>query len=158
MSQICGWKARRPWSPEAGSGIGRATALLFAREGARVVVSDLREADALETADAVRSAGGQAATAAGDVSRSADAAGMVRTAVQSFGRLDVLVNSAGISSRNALAEGADPEEVWGPGVGRQPEGELPGVLVRGPGDGALGRGIHYQPGFDHRAWWATRLE
>ena len=95
-----------------GSGIGRATALLFAREGARVVVSDLREADALETADAVRAAGGQAATAAGDVSRSADAAGMVRTAVQSFGRLDVLVNSAGISSRNALGEGADPEEVW----------------------------------------------
>ena len=95
-----------------GSGIGRATALLFAREGARVVVSDLREADALETADAVRAAGGQAATAAGDVSRSADAAGMVRTAVQSYGRLDVLVNSAGISSRNALAEGADPEEVW----------------------------------------------
>ena len=95
-----------------GSGIGRATALLFAREGARVVVSDLREADALETADAVRSAGGQAATAAGDVSKSPDAAGMVRTAVRSYGRLDVLVNSAGISSRNALGEGADPEEIW----------------------------------------------
>ena len=95
-----------------GSGIGRATALLFAREGARVVVSDLREADALETADAVRSAGGQAAIAVGDVSKSADAAGMVRTAVQSYGRLDVLVNSAGISSRNALGEGADPEEIW----------------------------------------------
>ena len=95
-----------------GSGIGRASALLFAQEGARVVASDLREDDAAETAEMVKEAGGQAVAVAGDVSSSRDAALMVQTTVQAYGRLDALVNSAGISARNALPEGAEPEAVW----------------------------------------------
>ena len=96
----------------AGSGIGRATALLFASEGARVVVSDIGEADALETTEAVRAAGGESIAVTGDVSINTDAERMVQGATQAYGRLDVLVNSAGISARNALGQDASPEEVW----------------------------------------------
>lgn len=95
-----------------GSGIGRASAVLFAREGARVVVSDLNEAPALETAKEIEAGGGDATIVTGDVSRNIDAESMVQAAVQTYGRLDILVNSAGVSGRNALPEGASPEEVW----------------------------------------------
>ena len=95
-----------------GSGIGREAAVLFAREGARVVVSDLRQADAQATVDAVRDEGGSAEAVSGDVSSSDDARRMVRAAVGAYGGLHVLVNSAGVSARNALAGDADPEEVW----------------------------------------------
>ena len=95
-----------------GSGIGRATALLFAREGARVVVSDQNEADALETAEQIRAKSGEASVVTGDVSYGPDAERMVQASVQTYGRLDVLVNSAGVSGRNALPEGARPEQVW----------------------------------------------
>jgi NAD(P)-dependent dehydrogenase (short-subunit alcohol dehydrogenase family) len=95
-----------------GSGIGRATAELFAREGAKVVVSDLNEAPALETVEVIKARGGEATAVTGDVSRSRDAEMMVRAAVQSYGRLDILVNSAGVSARNAMPPGASPEDVW----------------------------------------------
>ena len=95
-----------------GSGIGRASALLFSKEGARVVVSDLEEALALETARQVEDLGGEAQVVAGDVSKDRDAQRMVETAIETYGRLDVVLNCAGVSGRNALAEGASPEEVW----------------------------------------------
>lgn len=95
-----------------GSGIGRATALLFAREGARVAVSDLDEAAALATVREVEAAGGEAAPVVGDVSRAGDAERMVQSAVGVYGGLHILVNSAGITARNALPEGASAEEVW----------------------------------------------
>jgi NAD(P)-dependent dehydrogenase (short-subunit alcohol dehydrogenase family) len=95
-----------------GSGIGRATALLFASEGARVVVSDVNEADTLETAQLVKAAGGESIAVTGDVSSTIDAERMVRAAAEAYGRLDVLVNSAGVSARNALGQEASPEEVW----------------------------------------------
>ena len=95
-----------------GAGIGRATALLFADEGAKVVVSDLNEVPALETANEIRGLGGDAAVVTGDVAVSGDAERMVQVAIRDFGRLDVLVNSAGVSARNALPENASPEEVW----------------------------------------------
>ena len=95
-----------------GSGIGQATALLFAGEGAKVVVSDLEEASALAVAQQVKTSGGEATAVAGDVSVGADAGRMVEAAVRSYGRLDVLVNSAGVTARNALPEDASPEEVW----------------------------------------------
>ena len=95
-----------------GSGIGQATAMLFAQEGAAVVVSDMNEAPALETAQAVMGGGGKVTTVTGDVSRTEDAEGMVQAAMRAYGRLDVLVNSAGVASRNALPGGASPEEVW----------------------------------------------
>ena len=95
-----------------GSGIGLASAVLFAKEGARVVVSDLNEAPVLEAADKITSAGGEARAVTGDVSNSAQAASMVSATVDAFGRLDILVNSAGISARNALPEGSSPEDIW----------------------------------------------
>ena len=95
-----------------GSGIGRATAVRFAKEGARTVVSDLSEANALETASEIKAGGGEATSIAGNVSTSRDAERMVQAAVDAYGRLDVLVNCAGVSARNALPEGASPEELW----------------------------------------------
>jgi len=95
-----------------GSGIGRAAALLFAREGARVAVADVAEARAEETASMVAAEGGQAVAVSGDVSSSDDALRMVKAAVDPYGGLDVLVNSAGVSTRNALGPGASPVEVW----------------------------------------------
>lgn len=96
----------------AGSGIGRATAELFAREGAGVVASDIDGTAAAEAADAIEAAGGNAEVVTGDVSSDTDAEALVRTTVESFGKLDIVVNSAGITARNALGPDAAPEEVW----------------------------------------------
>ena len=96
----------------AGSGIGRAVAILFAEEGASVVAADLTGDSVRETADAITSASGRAVALTGDVTDSADAERMVAQAVQSFGKLDLLVNSAGLTSRHSSLEGASPEEAW----------------------------------------------
>ena len=96
----------------AGSGIGRETATLFAEEGADVVAADLTVATVQETVDAITYAGGQAVALTGDVTVSADAEKMVAQAVETFGKLDLLVNSAGLTSRHSSLEGASPEEAW----------------------------------------------
>ncbi len=96
----------------AGSGIGRDTAVLFAEEGAVVVAADLTGDSAQETVDAILKAGGRAVSITGDVTDSADAERMVRAAVENFGKLDLLVNSAGLTSRHSSLEGASPEEAW----------------------------------------------
>ena len=80
-----------------GRGIGRATAERFAREGARVVVSDLEAGPAEEAVQAIRQAGGEAVAVVGDVAKRADAQAMVQAAVEAFGRLDIVVNNAGIT-------------------------------------------------------------
>jgi NAD(P)-dependent dehydrogenase (short-subunit alcohol dehydrogenase family) len=89
----------------AGGGIGRAHALLFASEGARVVVNDLgssRDGDGAERAAAdrvvgeIRAAGGQAVADHGDVSEPDGAETLVRRAIDAFGKLDILINNAGI--------------------------------------------------------------
>lgn len=79
-----------------GSGMGRTAAELFAREGARVVVSDVSEAAGEATVAAVRAAGGEASFVRADVSEESDARGMVQHAVATYGRLDALYNNAGI--------------------------------------------------------------
>ena len=76
----------------AASGIGRATAEMFVKEGAKVVVADLHSDGAAEVAALL---GASAIAVGGDVSKPADAAAMVEAAVQRFGRLDILVNNAG---------------------------------------------------------------
>lgn len=96
----------------AGSGIGRATARLFVREGARVAVSDVSEVAAAQVVASIREDGGDAVAVCGDVASSAEAERMARGTVAAFGRLDALVNSAGITARNALPEGASAEDVW----------------------------------------------
>ena len=78
-----------------GSGIGRATCLLFAQEGGRVAVADKRREAAEAVAAECATRGAQAVAIAGDVSKDADARRMVEETVQKFGRLDVLVNNAG---------------------------------------------------------------
>ena len=96
----------------AGSGIGRSAAALFASEGASVACADLSHDRAEETAAEIERAGGRAVTLSGDVSVAEDAAGMVDGAVDALGRLDIVVNSAGVTARNALPQGSDADDVW----------------------------------------------
>ncbi len=79
----------------AGSGIGRAAALLFAREEARVVAADLNRRAAEETARMIRDAGGEATAVEVDVSSAASVERMFEETLEAYGRLDVLVNNAG---------------------------------------------------------------
>jgi NAD(P)-dependent dehydrogenase (short-subunit alcohol dehydrogenase family) len=80
----------------AGSGIGRATALAFAAQGAAVTVSDIAEKDLHETVRLIEDQGGQALPVLCDVSRSGDVAAAVAAAVRQFGRLDFAFNNAGV--------------------------------------------------------------
>ena len=96
----------------AGSGIGRETAKLFAIEGARVVIADLDEAAGERTAREVRDAGGSAFSVRADVSKVDDARGMVAAAEREFGRLDVLMNNAGISHIDDNGAVDTEESVW----------------------------------------------
>ncbi len=95
-------------------GIGRATALLFAKEGARVLVSDLSADGAAETVALINTAGGQALSHSGDVTQASVVQAMVDAAVKAFGRLDCAFNNAGIAGYQVGATGkktADwPEE------------------------------------------------
>jgi len=94
----------------AAGGIGAATARRFGREGALVVVNDTK-ADGLEAVAAdVRAAGSKALVVAGDVTKKADCELMVGAAVREFGRLDILINNAGIN-RDAMAAKMT-EEQW----------------------------------------------
>ena len=95
-----------------GSGIGHATAVLFAAKGAKVVVSDLNEANAFETVAEIKAQEGAATALTGDVSRNADAEAMVTGTVETYGTLDIVVNCAGVIAGKALPKGASPEEVW----------------------------------------------
>lgn len=88
----------------AGSGIGRATALLFAKEGAKVAVADLDETAARETVDMIREQNGSGAALTGDVSEPESARTMVEGALAAFGRIDVLFNNAGIGHVGTLHE------------------------------------------------------
>jgi 3-oxoacyl-[acyl-carrier protein] reductase len=85
----------------AGAGIGRATALRFAKEGAALIVCDMDEASVSDTVRLIGERDGSAIAVVGDVSERPDAQRMVEAAVSNFGRLDILVNNAGIT-RDAL--------------------------------------------------------
>jgi NAD(P)-dependent dehydrogenase (short-subunit alcohol dehydrogenase family) len=82
----------------AATGIGRASAVLFARAGARVALADVRAPELEATAAAVRAAGGEVTTVAADLARPEDCAAVVEIAVGAFGRLDVLLNNAGVGT------------------------------------------------------------
>lgn len=96
----------------AGSGIGRETALLFAREGAQVVVADLDEASGERTAREVTQAGGRCVSVRADVSKVEDARAMVEAAEREFGGLHVLMNNAGISHIDDNGAVDTEESVW----------------------------------------------
>jgi NAD(P)-dependent dehydrogenase (short-subunit alcohol dehydrogenase family) len=93
-----------------GSGIGRATALAFAREGARVAVADLSAQNAAATVEQINAAGGQAISIALDVTEEAKVSAMVETTVAAFGRLDCAFNNAGIAPYQVNAAGLKTAE------------------------------------------------
>jgi NAD(P)-dependent dehydrogenase (short-subunit alcohol dehydrogenase family) len=95
----------------AGSGIGRAAALAFAREGAKVVVADVAVEGGNETVQLVEKAGGQGFFVKADVSAAASVEEMVRTAVDQFGGLDCAFNNAGIEGAQAPTDECT-EENW----------------------------------------------
>lgn len=100
----------------AARGIGRATAVLFAKEGARVAVADLNEAGAKETVELINKAGGQAISIKVEVTSAADVNAMIDRTVDAFGRLDCAFNNAGISGYQVNAAGKRtaewPEEAF----------------------------------------------
>lgn len=107
-----------------GTGIGRATALQLARRGARVAVNYSRsEADAIETVRLISQEGGRAMAVRANVSQDREVREMVKTVVERFGTVDVLVNNAGITKHIPFDDlEAATEEVWD---------ELLGVNVKG---------------------------
>ncbi len=93
------------------SGIGRDTAVLFAKEGAKVVVAGRRQPEGEETIDLIRGAGGEGIFVPTDVSKTAEVQGLVQKTVEKFGRLDIGFNNAGIEGAwIPIAEQA--EEDW----------------------------------------------
>jgi NAD(P)-dependent dehydrogenase (short-subunit alcohol dehydrogenase family) len=85
-----------------GSGIGQAACHLYAREGARVVVSDIDEKGGRETVEAIRGMNGEAIFVRADVSRPEECEAMVTAALEQYGRLDIAFNNAGIGGESAL--------------------------------------------------------
>ncbi len=94
----------------AGLGIGRAAALLLAREGARAIVTDVNEAEGAKVADEIVGAGGESMFLAHDVASASDWRRVIAATVSRFGGLDILVNNAGV----ALAANVEDttEEQW----------------------------------------------
>jgi len=96
----------------AGAGIGRETAVLFAREGAAVVAVDVNEQAAQETVELLRGTGGRAVAARADVSKAADCAAMIAAAEREYGRLDILFNNAGIMHAKDDNAVTTDEAIW----------------------------------------------
>jgi len=93
-----------------GGGIGRATALIFAREGARIAVADAVPAAAAETVAQVKAAGGQATALSGDVTDTAQVQAMIAAAISAYGRIDCAFNNAGIAGYQVDASGKKTHE------------------------------------------------
>ncbi|KPV50125.1 short-chain dehydrogenase [Kouleothrix aurantiaca] len=96
----------------AGSGIGREAALLWAGEGAAIMVADVNDAAGQAVVEEITGAGGRAAYVRADVSKAADAEGMVRAAEEQFGKLNVLFNNAGIMHSDDDNAISTEESVW----------------------------------------------
>ena len=95
----------------ASSGVGRATAILFAREGSKVVVSDIADAGGQATVEAIKAAGGEAIFLHADVSRSQDVESLIRKTKERFGKIDIILNSAGVMQKTISLEDID-EALW----------------------------------------------
>ena len=95
----------------AGSGIGRAIALLFAEEGARVIVAEINPQTGPETVTAIQDGGGEARFLEVDVTQPAAVNNIIADAVDAYGRLDILVNNAGVHSMGLAEDTSD--EAWG---------------------------------------------
>jgi NAD(P)-dependent dehydrogenase (short-subunit alcohol dehydrogenase family) len=95
----------------SGSGIGKASALLFAKEGAKVVISDINEKDGIAAVDEIKKAGGEAFFVKADSSKPEDNEALVKKTIKKYGSLDIAVNNAGIGG--PLSEtGEYPIDGW----------------------------------------------
>ena len=98
----------------AGVGIGEATAILFAEEGARVAVCDIRRESGERTVNKIKAAGGEAIFVYCDVSKSKEVENLVNTTVETYGKLDIIMNNAGYISQYKCAD--TPLEEWDKGI------------------------------------------
>jgi meso-butanediol dehydrogenase / (S,S)-butanediol dehydrogenase / diacetyl reductase len=96
----------------AGSGIGRASAILFAAEGAKIMVADVRTESAANTVNEIGKAGGTAKSIAVDVRVSAEVERMVNETVRAFGRIDILFNNAGVFVSKNVVDTTEEEWDW----------------------------------------------
>ena len=94
------------------SGIGRATALAFSREGARLIIADMNADGGQQTVHMITESGGDATFVQVDVRQASEVEAMISTAVQTYGRLDCAHNNAGIGSRPRVLLHELPEESW----------------------------------------------
>ena len=124
----------------AGSGIGRATSLVFAREGAKVMAADLAEGPVQTTVDLIAAGGGEASGVTADVSKTEDVKRMVSETVSRFGRIDAAFNNAGIHTGVRIPFHEYPEDEWDRVIGVNLKGvwlcikyEAPVMLENGGG-------------------------
>ena len=120
------------------SGIGKATAIEFARAGAKVVLTGRREKEGAQVVDEIKKLGGDAAFVRTDVAKDADVKAMVDFTVGKFGRLDVAFNNAGVEWKGSLDQATEGEyrrvfdiNVWG--VLNSMRHEIPAMLKTGGG-------------------------
>src|SRR6201982_3959610 len=120
------------------SGIGKATAIEFARGGAKVVLSGRREKEGAQVVAEIKKLGGEAAFVRADVAKEADVKAMVKFAVDKFGRLDIAFNNAGVEWKGTLDQANETEyrrifdiNVWG--VLNSMRHEIPVMLKNGGG-------------------------
>jgi NAD(P)-dependent dehydrogenase (short-subunit alcohol dehydrogenase family) len=111
------------------SGIGRATAVAMAREGARVAVSDLSSDGIEATVALINAAGGQSVGIRGDVTDEADVANMVARTVSAFGRIDCAFNNAGVATRSVGPVGQRTHELSQASVAKMFSINLMGVFL-----------------------------
>ena len=124
----------------AAQGLGRASALIFAREGAKVVIADVQREGGEETVRLIKKAGGDAIFVKTDVSSSSDVRAMVKAAVDTFGGLDCAINNAAIDMGGGHLLAEIPEENWNKSIAVNLTGvflcmkcEIPAMLERGGG-------------------------
>jgi NAD(P)-dependent dehydrogenase (short-subunit alcohol dehydrogenase family) len=122
------------------TGIGKASSFAFAREGAKVILSDVNTDGGEETARFIRDSGGNAAFVKADVSLAADVDALVKKAVSTYGRLDCAFNNAGIAGAIGASTHEYPDESWERVIGINLKGvwlcmkyEIPQMLKRGSG-------------------------
>jgi 3-oxoacyl-[acyl-carrier protein] reductase len=95
----------------AASGMGRASAVLFAKEGARIIVADIDNEGATETVRQIKAAGGEARFVFTDVSKSVDVEKVVKESMDRYGRLDIMFNNAGHPGKTMPVENVE-ESLW----------------------------------------------
>ncbi len=95
----------------AASGMGRASALLFAKEGAKVIAVDINNEGGKETVDQIKRDGGEAIFVHVDVSKAKEVEQLIKTSVDTYGKLDILFNNAGHPGKSAIIENID-EAIW----------------------------------------------